>query len=421
MVIYFFVLFCFVFSFKIPVFYNSSNLSVFIMSMWVLFSGSAQMRLLSLMQSRLFLTIFYFYIIFGLYVSLLVVIKGTYDFTFLKSYLNGLFSFVFCAFFVSLFSKRENSRREIYLLFSSLIIVQSLIVILMMFNEPLRVFIQAYTQSDDLQERMATYMGVRGLGLAGSVAFGFAITMALLMLCLSRWLYESNIKFKYIICTAIFFLCAFASLSAGRTAILGILLSVFYIIYLNGWHLNKLYFMIVRLCIYVLMISVLFYFVAPYFEGFGDTLVYYSQYVFQSFYNYYHYGTFSVSSLETLKDMYFYPDGDIWFGDAMYTGNDGEYYLDTDAGYMRFMLYFGFFGSIIFYAFFAWCFYYLLSLFKGNAHDNVLLIIIFFMSFVFHYKGEVVMYNVSFMKVIFIIFLLSLFCHEEKNLERNIC
>lgn len=69
------------------------------------------------------------------------------------------------------------------------------------------------------------------------------------------------------------------------------------------------------------------------------------EWVFSAFENYRTYGKFydNMGTLEhLLKDMYWMPElSTFLFGDGFYIGNDGAYYMHTDSGIMRPILYYG--------------------------------------------------------------------------------
>ena len=79
---------------------------------------------------------------------------------------------------------------------------------------------------------------------------------------------------------------------------------------------------------------------------------------------------------------------------------------NTDPGYMRFTLLFGLFPSLVIYFGFLWVMfnYYVLNR-PYLKNVGVLILAIVGLSFVYHYKGELIMFNVSFMKLIYFIFI----------------
>jgi hypothetical protein len=73
--------------------------------------------------------------------------------------------------------------------------------------------------------------------------------------------------------------------------------------------------------------------------------------------------------------MYFIPDSwvTVFFGDFQFLNSDGTYYGNTDAGFMRMMLFFGLFGSAIHYLSFVG-----ISLLAGLKHIFLLMCIMIF-------------------------------------------
>ena len=66
------------------------------------------------------------------------------------------------------------------------------------------------------------------------------------------------------------------------------------------------------------------------------------RWVFQSFINYSEQGSFSTTSTQSLKEMYFTPNGKtLLLGDGYYTDADGLYYMGTDVGLFRAVLFGG--------------------------------------------------------------------------------
>ncbi|MBE0459503.1 hypothetical protein [Pseudoalteromonas prydzensis] len=151
------------------------------------------------------------------------------------------------------------------------------------------------------------------------------------------------------------------------------------------------------------LITYLLYIVIAADEKTAEIITKYMNYAFQNVYNYLSTGQVSTSSTIALQNMYFYPPKDnLFFGDGMYSGVDGGYYMDTDAGYMRFLLNFGLVGSLFIYISF------IMLLFVFNACTNfkgkrTLFFLVFVLFFVYHYKGDVVLYSVSMMKILFMI------------------
>lgn len=72
-------------------------------------------------------------------------------------------------------------------------------------------------------------------------------------------------------------------------------------------------------------------------------------YVFEFWFNYTENGAIETTSTDHLfNDMYFpITLSTFFFGDGLYTGYDGAYYMHTDSGYMRNILYMGIGGLVL--------------------------------------------------------------------------
>lgn len=92
----------------------------------------------------------------------------------------------------------------------------------------------------------------------------------------------------------------------------------------------------------------------------------------------------------TLTDrMYFLPDDDstICVGDGRFSNSDGSYYMHTDAGFMRHMLFYGVIGCFLLYSMLFLLLYMMYKVFKNNGlfiarrYVALIAICIFFMEF----------------------------------------
>lgn len=122
--------------------------------------------------------------------------------------------------------------------------------------------------------------------------------------------------------------------------------------------------------------------------------------------------TFGSSGDKLAYDMYFMPDFDtLIFGDGKYLNGDGSYYMHTDAGYMRGMLYFGVIGLVFLYGMYIllclWGIYRSTEIYKKYMCEVMLLLL-----FLEEYKGDG--YELFF-GVIFAI-VLSCYVTNEHNL-----
>lgn len=343
----------------------------------------------------LFLFLFLF---FDFIVCLIVpVVLGTYDFSIVKTKLNFIASSLAVYVVASSFASNNNiTDKNFFNFLLGVFFVQVILVILMLINSDFSQVITSFTRSSDQGTRvLESYAGARGLGIADSSAFGFAIVMGLFIL-LTFFSYKNNfIGFKFFI--ILLLLGAVASISAGRTAMLGLIFGVIYL-FLN---FNNL-----RSFVTLALISLIFLGVGLFLISIdrndiqNETLGYFYSYSMEPLLNYMDDGVLTSSSTEALQRMYFpLSEKQYLIGDGMYM--DGEsYYMGTDAGYMRFILFYGMFFSSLLYLFFAYFVFKVGILCKRNA---LFLLFLLLFSFALHYKGEVVLFSISYNKVLFLI------------------
>lgn len=395
------LLFLFIYSFPLGGILNSSHLSMLLMLLIAIMSKKILIFFKFIILSYLSIFTSLFLLLFLAYSILNTTLLDQYDYTILKTIVNNLISYFFCILFVAIFISSNLNKKNLLsldLLFINILFIQSVIIIIMLVSPDIRNLIQSYIRSDEELRRMAAYDGVRGLGLSGSIAFGLAITMGFLSLILMKWISENkstSIFFKFIL-----FLIAFiASLSAGRTAILGYLLGCTFFLS-RKIKINSLMRFLLSI-IYALVIITLFIYLIDSNEYLNKIANRYINYAFQPILNFINTGSFSVSSLNTLNNMYFFPEKtSTWFiGDGKYTSDDGFYYKNTDSGYMRFLLFFGLIGSFIPYlGFFVFCFFVI----NKSKESRLFFSLAIIMGLIFHYKAEVIFFNVAYMKIIYI-------------------
>ncbi|PQQ42963.1 hypothetical protein C6H65_00735 [Photorhabdus luminescens] len=397
------LLFLFIYAFPIYKLVHSDHIGTFLALILLFLSRNGLKLLASATSKKITITIYLAYIFLISYSILNTSLIGSYDFSMIKTLINNLLSFLSCLIFISLFFSWFGYGQHIGKYLTIILMIQSILILLMLVFPDFGEFLQSNLRTKDELDRMATYGGIRGLGVAGSIAFGLAITMGLLGYIYLYWC-ATRTNISSISQLIIFFTCIISSLSAGRTAILGFVCGLIF------FYFNKSFISIIKMTLkqtlYILILSCLLYIVIISNKELYAIFEMYSRYVFQSIYNYFDHSSFQVSSLEKLENMYFWPsDSTTWFfGDGKYTDYNGLYYKQTDAGYMRFLLYYGIIGSLIPYiSFLLFCLYSASKAKLINNNASIFFFILIFISFIFHYKGEVVFYNVAYMKIVFII------------------
>lgn len=397
-----------IFAFSLPGVGNSAYWSVPLIFGFILLSSAGRKNLRYLLAQKAFYYPIGILTFFALCSLIFPVIHKTSDLSMFKTWLNNLISYFAITFLSCLYVAYKNNSSSVPKFLITLYGIQSIFVIAMLLSPEIRDVIQGLVKTEASLEKMATYGGVRGLGLTSAAAFGFAVIMGFLALV---FMYEQSINGvgrSSILFAIVFFILFLASISAGRTAIGGfgigyglIIISRKPIKLISGhakFMATSGIFLLIVIA-WIMQNEVLY-----------EIFYKYSRYAFQIVYRYIETGDASYSSVNKLQTMYFnLSDLQFIFGDGRYTNADGTYYLHTDAGFMRFALIFGGLTSSLIYFSFLAIIYQYWKLIKGSQKKlGWFLLAIITLAFVYHYKGELILYNVGFMKCVYF-FLISTF------------
>lgn len=410
-----FLFFSSIYAFNLPLIGNSSYWSwLLIFSSLLLVNGSySNFRLL--LSQRIFYLPLISLVCIALLSFIIPIFYLTYDISMLKTWINNIVAYIAMSVLACVFCCHTKSYKKVFVSIYKVLFFQSIIIWLMLAFPDIRESIQLITKSTASIEKMEQYGGVRGGGFTGLAAFGLSVIMGLMGLLLNYYyaVYTKNssVTFKVII----FFVILIASISAGRTAVAGFIIGFsFYYLELGFCKFLQGTFKVSVCCLLIITPIVFYIITAP---ELTDIVIKYYTYTFKIIYLYFTENQVSVSSLSSLEQMYFpLSEQQILIGDGKYTGSDGSYYLHTDPGFMRFILLFGLFPSLFIYVSFLYIMYSYYLINKGYVKQiGALLILIICLSCIYHYKGELIMFNVSYMKIIYFLFTsLSLITLKKK-------
>ena len=368
-----------------------------ILTMLVLLWGGVNYKKYFSLFPREFFYLFLF-LLFDLFVCLIIpVILDTSDFSIIKTKINYIVSMLAVYVLAKYFAENSNiSIKNFFKLLLSVFTLQVIIIVVMLLDSDISQAITSFTRRTDEGLRVVeSYAGARGLGVADSSVFGLAVVMGL-FLFLTFFCYKNKfINFNYFI--LLVFFGGVASISAGRTAIIGLICGFLYLL-VNFKNLRSFYTLIGAS---FLLFSLLYFLLSIDQQSIeNQALGYFYSYSMEPILNYMNQGELSSTSTDALHAMYFpLTEQQFLIGDGRYT--DGQsYYMKTDAGYMRFALFYGVVFSSILYFYFV---YFLMRVSLLDKKYFWLLIFFIIMSFIFHYKGEVVLFAVSYGKLLFLI------------------
>lgn len=408
----FIIVFLYVFGLELPIIGSSSVLLFVFLPIRLSFTRGGCCKALSIVKSHYFLSLVGIYLAIIILIFVSVIFHMTFDFSLVKTIINCILHLFIAGMIIALFLYKKRDIRYLIFLFIGLFAVQSVIEICAFVNTSVLHFVQSF-QSEATIARAARYSGRRGLALAGTVFFGLSTLYGIIFLFLAReFLSNPKITFFKVLIGCLIVVGAFF---AGRTFFIGIAVALIYI-YCSKLRNSKKASAFFKTLGYgiIIVVGVLLIIPEHYYNQINNLFLF----VFEMFYNLIDYGTLTTtSSAHLTEDMYFpLPLQTILFGDGMYTGLTGGYYMNTDAGYMRNLLLFGLTGLFL-------CIFsdmYLLWGTRKLRNDKSIRNFsfwIFIYLCLLHYKGETFGYLITLHTMLFLYYLMFNFstCNEDKH------
>ncbi|HFD1599747.1 hypothetical protein FKY77_02335 [Enterococcus faecium] len=411
-----FLTFLQIFSFPInflPEILNSSRVSGVILIFICLFNKNARIEIFKLFKYTKIIIIFYFLLGIILFAIVVTLLHGANDFTIISSFINQILMLIITILLCGyLIYKRKDISQQIIFAF----ICQSLIQLSSMISPSIREIFNTFRNQNAIDVGMG-YGNIRALGLSGSAFFGLGVGYAICyVIYLFNWEklpFKNNLIKMLILCLLIV-----GGQSAARTSIVGLVFGILLIIVSRKVPIipsfkpksQKFYLLTVTS---VTIIPIIIYKV---FKNLSDNTLKvietYKNFVLQIFYNYNNTGSFSTNSTNVLFNrMYFMvPYQTFIFGDGKYTDFSGKYYMETDAGFMRNILFWGAIGTLISFL------YQLLFFDWKNKRKKFFNLTILLTLIVCHIKGEVISYLIISQVLVIMLLIESL---NERNLERE--
>lgn len=352
-----------------------------------------------------------------LYSIIINYMKSSNDYLIPYTYILFYLEYFFGGFIVIYLLKRKNQLNieNILFLLVIMIFIQSIITNLMLISGPFREFIFSISQKGEaFEELYKRYGGFRGLGLATSTTYDFAVLQSLGLIFLIVLLpIKFNTVIKSVIGSGIFISIFISSIISGRTAYIGIAIAGIFII-MNLISKKARKHQIIFLSIIMLVFLLVFFliiFLQP------DTYNNLISWVFEPFISLIESGEIETNSTNVLKRMYIEVKPDNYITGDGYFDN---YYKGTDAGYARLVLYYGAIGSILHYIMIIYIFQ---VIYKGMKSNNlslkILPILLCFYFFVVQIKGAFLIESNINLKVMFLLFMTVLYQDDNKNQYLN--
>lgn len=282
------------------------------------------------------------------------------------SYIVTMWVWVGAAYFVVNLIKVVHGKVNVELVCFYMIAVGALQCILAMSMDrfpPLKSFVDSFLAGRGF---MGKFEGrLYGIGCALDVAGGrFAVLLIMIAFLLPNVMKRKNSTLYVVFLLSAFCIIAIIGNMIGRTASVGMLMALAYILFvlftknniISGEYKRRLSYWVFGTIAVAIVVSVFLY-------NFDSQWNNYFRFGFEGFFSLVEKGRWEVQSNEMLKQGLIFPDnlwtwivGDGYMGamaeDPYYIGNlFYGFYMGTDAGYSRFLFYFGIIGMVAFLAF----------------------------------------------------------------------
>ncbi|WP_408900786.1 hypothetical protein [Photobacterium piscicola] len=404
-----FYLFLFVFSLSLPVFYHSTFLVGFLASFHLLIYKYRRNQKIQLNPINYVFRFIIISIVGYVVISIYPIIYGTGDYTYFKTYTNSFLSslcgiplaYLFVCYF------KNDTYSEMTKSLFTVFFIQSLIIFLVLFIPQLKPIIEIFHRNPDVVRAADIFSnGIRSNALSGGLFFGLSLSFSVVLIIYIHYFIRVSINNISIVNIIKIFLVNIAMLISGRFGAI-YLISIVFILNSRFSKVLKIISKLLVLCFFISLLFAVFLFVGK--DINIDNNI--TNYIFEFFKN-----GHQMNSTTRLAEMYNIdlPFSSFVMGTGHYTGEDGSYYMHTDVGYLRLLIY----GGVSFLLF---SFLYTLNLLSPlfNYEKKQLLgslwlglLILYLVS---SFKGEVMMTLVSVNSMIFFVCLIVSILKSDQN------
>lgn len=387
------LVFCYIFGFRFygSVPFDSTMLVGLIILIYIITHGDFFKLCMDEFLKPRILKIFLLYIFINCWCFICLIINQSTDISFLITFFHMMLIIVI-GILLFLYFKFNKQEKNIINYIIIAFILQTIIEWSAFTSEPVKEIINI-TKNIVTIEKGNSYGNIRANALAGSDFFGLSSAFAAVYL-----IYFSNLNtlFKNSINRNLCFLFILSgTFFAGRSGYLGLIMALFYVALNKIVHLKASKLFIFNLTIKqickILTSTIIFFAILMIAINNYSSNVKIEQlfhFTFQSFFVYADRGSLMTSSLNQLTNMYFeIPISTLIFGDGKYMAYGGKYYMSTDVGYMRTILYMGILGLILL----GWMQVKLIKI--QRSKEKLLKVCLLVLIFILNFKGEVLVWN----------------------------
>jgi hypothetical protein len=357
-------MFCLVFGFKLPLL-NSTYLAGAIAFALLVIKPQRFSVFWELIKLKYTSVLLLFSLSLAPAAIVIAVLHGTYDFS-LATQLMGQFPVLICCLLVcSLIFPSIDDEEKLLKLIITIFVLQSVIIILAFALPSFMSFVQSLQYPESSLKGLGNRNNnvYRGLSISGDLFFGLSACYGLIFIFYSKYLLDKTaIRIKHVL---IGLLLIAGNIFVART---GFIALVFALILMLLYKSNQSNFrMIAKILFITICIILVSWFLIP--AKFQILIIeYVLPFAFEFLYNFMESNQLETSSTNVLMDMYNIPIdfNTFLFGDGYFSTSNGYYYMKTDSGYLRQIL----FGGIFYLFFFMIYQYKIFSTNKIRKHLN---------------------------------------------------
>lgn len=403
------IIFLTIYWFKVPL---ASN-TLFIVTIFVLisstFTGSTK-SIRNIFLHPLIINSYVSSLLLIVFACIITISQGTDDFN-MAILIAKQIPYITCAVIMGAFFSKimivEHRYIEIEWFVLAAGSIQGLIVIMAMTNSDVRLLLLQFQGSESTDFLLSEHNhGVRGFALSAQQFFGLSAMLCIQAVLVTSWKISNNISFGFISKLQFLFF-GFACIFVGRIS--GLIYIICFIVLIL---MSKK--KIVNLIILILVLMVL--------NSFDQYINYESksfQWAAELLINFLSGEGFSTKSSTELKESMLFPLSleQLLIGDGRYLNPDNSYYMGTDSGVMRFVLFGGL--PFLFLAFFPYLIFILYGMKLKKIEENCKMEILWVIATILllQVKGEVII--VGTMVNVFFFTYMSFILSTSKSIQFN--
>lgn len=317
-------------------------------------------------------------------------INKTFDISYFMTLSMQFIKIIIIFMVVSCFNVKGKEIEHYEKMFVKLFVIQSVIELAAFMNSKLAGIMLYFNHAYLIAEN---YGGMRGLALCGATGWALAVLYAITFLFYTKNRIVENTHFsiKDVIIGLVLFL---GVMFAGRSAYLGIIISIIYfLLYTNKKQRKFLIifkFVIYLLVVFVFFVAIVYIFAAEKLTIFIDKVL---PWAFEFFYKKQSSGKLSTTSTNILINMWkkaaFITERTFIIGDGFFTDpNTGKYYQKVDIGYLRNLFYWGIIGTSLLYI--SYIFVFIPKYLRSNNNIRLFIFAILLTVFILELKAMAV-------------------------------